>query len=178
MAIKLLLSPQTTAHPLQHPPAGDTAECRKVESMFPNHMSYKNTINTWLVLISLMVFSTTCTQEMVEKSAIGCRWLTLCNYFKLAVTISMTTLIKRQANLIFWKVLCHSHVTQCQSHIQVTSVPIMNDTEVKHYLSSLTQGWCSHCQKTVDCCAKLMVLTFIIIALLIITKPEHFCNMG
>ena len=41
MAIKLLLSPQTTAHPLQHPPAGDTTECRKVESMFPNHVVQK-----------------------------------------------------------------------------------------------------------------------------------------
>ena len=52
MAIKLLLLPKTTAYPLQHPPAGDTAECREVESMSPNHMRYENTINTWVVLIS------------------------------------------------------------------------------------------------------------------------------
>lgn len=71
-----------------------------------------------------------------------------------------------------------SHVTQRQSLTHVTFVPRMNDMEVKHYLNSVTQGRCRHCRKNQIYVAKLVVFVFIKTALLTITKPEHFCNMG
>ena len=49
--------------------------------------------------------------------------------------------------LDFLRDIVHSHVTQCQSFIQVNYFPRMNDMEVKHYLSSITQGQCHHCRK-------------------------------
>lgn len=48
-----------------------------------------------------------------------------------------------QTNLLdFMRDIVHSHVTQRRSHTQVASVPKMNVMEVKHYVSSVTEGQC------------------------------------